>query len=171
MTVKAYIGTKMTGRMCKDLYWDAQRVQLIFRSYGVEPLNPIIEENIAPSPKILEERSELEMRELWRRDKAMIREAHVFVDSTAHLKSIGVEREAGKARYSQWKPLIRIYPYDYKVPYIAKAEDDLCVFSIKEAAIMIDRYWGTWWKRAVWRLKLYNQKLPRWFADQIGFFL
>ncbi len=88
---------------------------------------------------------------------------------TPGLKSEGVSHEIGYARYTLWKPVIRVYE-EGKLPIkssVAWFEDD-CIVDDKRLVIeYILRIHGTWFKRAKWRLKLLNRSLLKWIFYQI----
>lgn len=155
MSVSIYSARSMTGRVQKDVVEESQQDRLTFEEHGIKVFCPVQAEHIKPANKKLLSTKE-QMDIYWFRDKKMIRHADVFVDCTPHLKSQGVEREAGYARYFLFKPIVRIFPAD-KLPApgnICFYEDDLIVTDIDDAAKQIKDLWGTPRKRLQWKLSL-----------------
>lgn len=166
--VKIYTAAKMTGRDQKEMVETAKKNKAVFEAAGIEVLDPIIEEHVKAEHKPLIEKDLDILKGYWDRDKAMIREAHVVVDTTPEAKSEGVAHEIGYARYALWKPIVRLYAPDAKpTSLIAVFEDDLIVHSPQEAAIQIKKYWGTRMKRFMWRISLLNRCLLRWVWYQV----
>jgi hypothetical protein len=156
--VKIYCAAKMTGRDRKEMVEMAVRNKKIFEGMGVTVLDPILEEHIKPLKGVLVDTPMAVIQGYWKRDKEMIREAHVIVDTTPGEKSEGVSHEIGYGRYFLWKPIVRMYTAEQKpASAIVYFEDDLIVHSVEEAAIQIQKYWGSWAKRTMWRLSLYNR--------------
>lgn len=167
--VRAYTATSMTGRTGEDLFQQSQRVWAALAAHGIEALDPVAAEGVnifgtTPLASTMED-----LASHWKRDKEMIRNAHVLIDLTPTAKSEGVAHEIGLARYCYWMPVIRIYsPTGASVAHF---EDDLIVPDIETAAREIVSRWGTWRKRFAWRLRLYLRcapkhyfyKLRRWF--------
>lgn len=168
MSVKIYTAAKMTGRDQKEMVETAKKNKKIFEAYGVVVLDPIIEEHVKAEKHVLVDKPLAILKDYWNRDKQMIRDAHVVVDTTPEAKSEGVAHEIGYARYNLWKPIVRIYTEGSKpTSMIAVFEDDLIVHSPEEAAVQIQKYWGTWMKRTLWRIGLLNRCLPKWIMYQI----
>jgi len=168
MPVKIYTAAKMTGRDQKEMVDTAKKNKRIFEAAGIVVLDPIVEEHVKAENKPLVDKPLNVLKDYWTRDKQMIREAHVVVDTTPESKSEGVAHEIGYARYALWKPVVRMYPPDAKpTSLIAVFEDDLIVHSPEEAAIQIQKYWGTWARRFMWRVSLINRCLPKWIWFQL----
>lgn len=166
--VKIYQAAKMTGRDRKEMVEMAVRNKKIFEGMGVTVLDPILEEHVKPLKGILIDTPMALLKDYWSRDKEMIRECHVVVDTTPGEKSEGVAHEIGYARYSLWKPIVRMYPtMDKPASAIVYFEDDLVVHSVEEAAIQINKYWGSFAKRALWRFGLLNRCLLKWCFYQL----
>jgi hypothetical protein len=170
--VKVYTAAKMTGRDKKEMVETALHNKRIFESYGIGVLDPVLEEKVKPVKGILIDTPVSLLKDYWKRDKQMIREAHVVVDTTPDMKSEGSAHEIGYARYHLWKPVVRMYPHSaIPASMIVLFEDDLIVHSPEEAAIQIQKYWGTWFKRFLWRLSIYKRcylkacyyRLCEWF--------
>lgn len=158
MSIKIYAAAKMTGRDKKEMVEMALKNKKIFEGMGIMVLDPILEEHVKPVKGALVDTPTSLIKDYWNRDKQMIREAHVVVDTTPEQKSEGSAHEIGYARYFLWKPVVRMYSGENKpLSAIVFFEDDLIVHSVEEAAIQIHKYWGTWAKRFMWRLSLYNR--------------
>lgn len=165
---KIYTAQKMTGRDQAEMVNMAKKAKKVFEGAGIKVLDPVLEEHVKPTNEILVDKPLSLLKDYWKRDKQMIREAHVVVDLTPEAKSEGVAHEIGYARYALWKPIVRVYQPDSKpASMIAIFEDDLIVHSLEEAAVQIQKYWGSWAKRALWRLGLMNRCLPKWIWHQI----
>ncbi len=156
--VRIYTAAKMTGRDQKEMVDMAKKNRRIFEAYGLTVLDPIIEENVKAEKHALVDKPLAILKDYWNRDKQMIRDAHVVVDTTPESKSEGVAHEIGYARYFLYMPVVRMYPEGSKpTSMIAIFEDDLIVHSPEEAAVQIQKYWGSWSKRFLWRVSLYNR--------------
>lgn len=168
MSIKIYTAAKMTGRDQAEMVEMARKNKKIFEAAGIIVLDPIIEEHVKATNAPLVDKPINVLKGYWTRDKAMIREAHVVVDTTPELKSEGSAHEIGYARYALWKPVVRLYQGQAKVlSPIVYFEDDLIVHSTEEAAIQIQKYWGTWFKRFLWRVGMLNRCFPKWFFNQL----
>lgn len=168
MSVKVYLARGMTGRKERDVVKEAESERKFFRKCGFQVFDPVEEENIKPNARMLQT-TKNKMDFYWPRDKALIREANVFIDCTPHLKSQGVEREAGYNRYFLWKPTVRIFPQG-KLPQegnVSYYEDDLITDSFVYAASIIHQTWGTAWKRFIWRVKILSKGLAKFLYYQI----
>jgi len=168
MSIKIYTCAKMTGRDQAEMVEMAKRNKKIFEAAGIVVLDPIIEEHVKATPGVLIDKPINVLKGYWKRDKEMIRAAHVIVDTTPEMKSEGSAHEIGYARYALWKPVVRLYQGPAKVlSPIVYFEDDLIVHSPEEAAIQIQKYWGTWFKRFLWRVGLLNRCLIKWMFYQL----
>lgn len=168
MSIKIYTACKMTGRDKAEMVGTAKKNKQIFEAAGIQVLDPVLEEHVKPTHQELQDVPIHVLKGYWKRDKQMIREAHVVVDTTPELKSEGSAHEIGYARYNLWKPVVRMYTGNVKpLSAIVYFEDDLVVHSVEEAAIQIQKYWGTWFKRAMWRLSILNQCFFKWLLYQI----
>jgi len=168
MSVTIYTAAKMTGRDQKEMVDTAKFNKKVFEAAGINVLDPILEEHVKAEHHPLVDKPLDILKGYWDRDKTMIREAHVVVDTSPEDKSEGVAHELGYARYALWKPVVRMYKQGAKpTSLIAVFEDDLIVHSPQEAAIQINKYWGTWARRFMWRVSLLNRCLLRWFYYQI----
>ena len=168
MATRIYTAAKMTGRDKKEMVETSLKNKKIFEAYGIEVLDPILEEHVKPTKGILIDTPVSLLKDYWKRDKEMIRHAHVLVDTTPEEKSEGSAHEIGYARYALWKPVVRMYSGPTKpLSMIVYFEDDIIVHSPEEAAIQIQKFWGSWLKRALWRIGMLNRCLPRWIIYQI----
>ncbi len=149
---RVYTAVAMSGRDAREVLADQRAAAMALRARGLVPLDPAKEEGVTASDGILQAPEAL-LRGYWRRDKAMIRSAHVVLDLTGNRKSAGVEAEIGFARWFLWKPCVRVWPG--LGPSIARFEGDAIVADVHEAAAVIKARWGTPWKRLKWRAKMY----------------
>jgi hypothetical protein len=156
--IKIYTAQAMTGRSQDEIVAYAKHAKKVFEGAGIVVLDPVLTEHIKDEKKLLTDKPVSILKDYWKRDKTMIREAHVIVDLSPELKSEGVAHEIGYGRYHLWMPIVRVYKPDSKpASLIAVFEDDLIVHSLEEAAIQINKYWGSWSKRFMWRLSVYNR--------------
>jgi hypothetical protein len=162
MSIRIYTCAKMTGRDQLEMVEMAKKNKKIFEAAGITVLDPIIEEHVKATHTPLVDKPINVLKGYWSRDKAMIREAHVVVDTTPELKSEGSAHEIGYARYALWKPVVRLYQGQAKVlsPIV------YFVHSTEEAAIQIQKYWGSWLKRFLWRIGMLNRCFPKWILNQ-----
>lgn len=166
MSVKAYLAHKMTGRTGVELVVESAIAQAACVRYGVTALDPVVFEGVEASGQVVSGGDPKVLKKLWKRDKQMIREAHVLIDLTGNLKSEGVLHEIGYARYYLWKPVVRVIK-GYSGPTISDFEDDGIVGSFSEAAELVQRRWGTWPKRVIWRAKFIPKALVKWAFYQL----
>src|SRR5579864_1705630 len=108
-TKPIYLARAMSGRNKAEVVAEASKDRISCYAQGFTPLDPVAAEGVKVENKPLQS-TKKQMDVYWYRDKAMIREAIAFVDCTPHLKSQGVEREGGYARYFCWIPVIRVFP-------------------------------------------------------------
>lgn len=169
---KIYIARAMTGFDQAEIVKQASEDKAFFENAGFEVLCPVLKEKVKPVHKALSSDTK-HMNIYWPQDKRMIREANALVNMSPHVASLGVIREHGYARYHLWKKVVSVFPKG-KLPAIssvASYEDDAVVDSREEAAIYLLRTYGTYWKRLVWRLKIYKRswlkakfyRLLEWF--------
>lgn len=169
--VKIYTATAMTGLVKEDVVREARERKDFLERAGFTVLDPVIAEGVKPTKEKLHS-SKKAMDVFWKRDKEMVREAHVVFDTSPHLNSEGCKHEIGLARYAYWKPVVRIFPTGH-LPYkssIAYYEDDFVCDSLIEAIEYVLRVHGTFYKRLLWRLSMLNRCLPKWIWHQIGEF-
>lgn len=167
--MRAYIAHAMTGRTGEEVVSESLHISEVCKKYDIEPLDPVIAEGVKKADPRVQSTNEMLPR-LWKRDKEMIREAHVLIDVTADRKSEGVQHEIGYARCYLWKPVIRVSINYARNPNIsiANLEDDLIVGSIEQAAYFAQLRWGTFRKRLCWRLTLLNRCLLKFLWHQLG---
>ncbi len=156
----------MTGCSKDELVARANRVCEIFREFGLNPISPVIEENVADKPVKLINADKVQLAQYWKRDKEIIiSEAHVMFWDHAEQKSFGCEREYGLNRFCLWKPTV-IYVPKGTPTSVSEWEDDKVVNSVHEAAKYIAETWGTQEKRVQWRLAMLKRTLPKWLYHQ-----
>lgn len=165
----------MTGRVKEELVTEAINQKLFIESCGLIVLCPVIAEGVQPTKQVLLS-SKKAMDTFWKRDKEMIREAHLVFDLTPNKNSEGVKHEIGYARYSLWKPVVRIFPKN-ELPVkssVAFYEDDFICDSLTEAIDYAKAVHGTRMKRLKWKMQLLNRCLLKaikirllWLVDWI----
>lgn len=158
--IKVYTARGMTGRNKADVVAEAAADKDFLERAGFTVLCPVAAENVKAENKVLNS-TKAQMDTYWTRDKEMIREAHLVMDMTPHLKSEGVAHEIGYARYFLWKKVIRVYPLGMlpSNSSVAFYEDDYLTDSLIDAINEALLTHGTPWLRLKWRLKLYNRCL------------
>lgn len=156
----------MTGRYCDELLRESQEAISKLEDAGFTVLSPVIEEGV-PNKHIKLTNTLGRLRGYWRRDKEMLKEAHIMLDLNSQGKSDGVNVEMGFTRFYMFKPLVRIHPSLGCT--ISRLEYD-CVTDTLESAIalMVER-WGTKQKLREWRLKMLNRCIPKIVKDQFKF--
>jgi hypothetical protein len=165
MGLKVYTARGMSGRVKKTVVREALRDKRLLEAVGITVLDPVTEEGVEASDETLMTTVEL-MDKFWRRDKEMIRQAHVVFDMTPQRKSEGVAHELGYARYSLWKPVIRVFPHG-KLPAassVAFYEDDYVTDDLAAAVVYANDSFGTWRKRAAVEADVYIDDSPSNFA-------
>lgn len=164
--IQCYVATRMTGRDKREQIKRAKYVCAILRQYGIEPISPVLEENVPNIPGPLINDNETRLAGYWARDKHIIRRlAHVILVDGAHEKSIGVEREYGLARWNLWKPVVLLMPNIGLT--VSKWEDDYVTDDVHKAGELIRERWGTFEKRFVWRIRMLAKCLPAWILNQL----
>lgn len=169
--LRIYLARGMSGRVKADVVAEAKRDRDFFTAAGFVVLCPVTEEGVQASNDKLIADPKL-MASYWPRDKEMIQEADIVVDTTPHLLSQGVMHEIGLARYCYWKPVVRMFPKG-ALPdpgNIAFFEDDAVVDSREEVVEVLYRKWGTPELRRRWRLAVLNRCLIKWLQLQVKFF-
>ena len=131
---------------------------------GVELLDPVREENVKPSAKIVKA-SDRMLRKYWARDKELIRRAHVLIDISGPEKSEGVAHEIGYARYYLHKPVIRVY--QGLGASVARIEADAIAQDFVGALRIAEQRWGTPWKRLKWKLALFARCFPGYILTRV----
>jgi hypothetical protein len=169
IVVSIYLARGMTGRNKAEVVLEAKADKEFFEKCGLKVLDPVSSEGVK-SENMPIQSTKTQMDQYWRRDKQMIREAHVVLDMTPHLKSEGVWHELGYARYHLWKKIIRVYSSNELPPETSAAfyEDDAIVETRIMAVESILRTHGTLWKRLKWRAALYQRCWLRAFWHRIG---
>ena len=168
-----YVAHAMTGLPWNKVKENSERVRKILENNGIKVIDPINIENESVSESISTDTSKIPNRaddggkKAWYGDKTAIREAHVVLDITPELKSEGVLRELGYARFYLWKPVVRLYKEDSEPHMITVFEDDAVVRSLEEAVKVMKEKWGTREKRVTWRKALLQRCLPNFIKHQI----
>lgn len=163
--VTCYVATKMTNRDKREQVQRAKYVCAILRQFGVNPISPVLAENVEDKPGALINDNYDRLAGFWKRDKEIIRyEAQVVLIDGAHDKSFGVEREYALNRHCLWKPTVLLMP-DVGLT-VATMEDDYIAHDIHEAGKYIRDNWGTWFKRAKWRVRMLIRTLPKFIISQ-----
>lgn len=166
MAVNVYVACKMTGKDRHEQVSRAKYVCTVLRQYGINPISPVLAENVEDVPGPLVNDDKERLGRFWKRDKEIIRyETQVVLIDGAHEKSWGVEREYMLNRGVLWKPTILLCPPMGLT--VAAFEDDKICHDIHEAGAYIQSQWGTWGRRAKWRIKMLLRSLPKWIFDQI----
>ncbi len=170
--LRIYFATSMTGRTGSELlaqFSEAAEAQELLSLLGGELFLSAMLPRLGDEPDVQvfigKENPDDKLRSYWKRDKEMIRYAHVLVDLTGPRKSAGVEHEVGYARYFLYKPVIRVWPG--MAGSVARIEDDVIVPTAAHALVEANRLWGTPWKRLKWRLAMTNRCILGYFANQI----
>ena len=148
----------MSGRSMKEVYYEAKKERQYLERQGFRVLDPVSEEGVRPRNKNIQATYK-ELVKFWKRDKEMIRQANMVFDMTPWLKSEGVAHEIGYARYHLWKPVFRVYGKEKRpsAGSVAYFEDDVLAKDIDHAIYKAEQMFGTWYKRFVWRIALYNR--------------
>lgn len=157
--LKIYAARGMTGRKAIDVYYEAKAEKKYLEKHGITVLDPVAEEGVKPRAKKIKT-TYTQLIKFWSRDKEMIRQCNVVFDMTPWLKSEGVAHEIAYARYHLWKPVVRVYTEKNPKPSkgsVAYFEDDLLARDIDHAIYEVNKRWGTWYKRFIWRIALYNR--------------
>lgn len=142
----------MSGRDAKDVLADSREARQALRTFGLTPLDPVEEEGVTLRDGTLGAPEE-KLAAFWKRDRQLIRSAHVMLDLSGPRKSEGTAHEIGYARYFLWRPVVRVWPN--LGPSIARFEDDVIARDVWEAAKIIKAEWGTPYRRFRWLLRLY----------------
>jgi hypothetical protein len=170
--IKIYVARGMTGRIKEDVVKEAKHDKEFLEKAGIEVLCPVLKEHVQATKAVLQ--SDLKhMKIFWPTDKLMIQEAHIVLDMTPHLNSEGVKHEIGLCRYGYWKKVIRVYPLGQIPPVssVAALEDDYLTDDIRDAIIEAYRTHGTWFKRFMWRFRLYKRCILHHYFLKLKFWL
>lgn len=165
MSVSVYVATRMTGRDKREQVHRAKHVCAILKQYGINPISPVLSENVENKPGPLINDNKERLAGFWKRDKEIIRyEAHVVLIDGAHEKSFGVEREYMLNRGVLWKPTVLLCPPMGLT--VVDFEDDALVHDVHQAGELIRERWGTKWKRIKWRALMLMRSLPKRIKDE-----
>lgn len=166
--MRIYAASSMTGRTGEELVAQSKEVAFLAWCYDVEVLDPITNEGVKADKHRLDGGGD-KLREFWKRDKEMIRKAHVIIDVTGERKSAGVEHEIGYARYHLHKPVVRVWP-NLGVS-IARLEDDLIVEDLNQAFRLAVERWGTWQKRLKWKWHIFKKSYWNLLKARLNWFI
>ena len=167
--VRAYVAHGMSNREWEDVCNESIYCKRILAANNIIAVDPVDIEIIPDHSKPIAIRTDEQGKKAWSDDKKAIANCHVLIDVTPHLKSEGVAHEIGLMRYGYWKPVIRILKPGTPKPMIPYFDDDILVYSLHDAAELINERWGTWWKRFVWRLKIYKHSRFKAFKNEVRF--
>lgn len=158
--MRVYAAGAMTGLSGEELVDRSILVGQVLSDYKIEVLDPVCAEGVKASSKPTKATYK-ELAVYWRRDKELIRQAHVIFDITPDRKSEGVAHEIGYGRYFLYKPIVRVYMNGGKPSKgsVVFFEDDVLCDSLEEACRISLKLWGTPWKRLVWKLDQLNRCL------------
>ena len=156
--IKVYVARAMSGRIKEEVVKDANRDKTMLECVGFIVFDPVTSEGVRPTKEILLA-SKQQMDMFWKRDKEMIRQAHILLNMSPHLASLGVIREYGYARFHLWKKTISIFPEGFlpKEGAVCYYEDDHVTDDLTDAIGECLRTHATRWKRLKWRLGIYNK--------------
>ena len=147
--IKVYLAIKMTGREARVLDEDVWKGVKAFSRYKIIVLSPWYHEFWNYSPEDIIRAKPEDRARFWNKDKELIRESHVIVDMSGNLFSRGACLETGMMRYGLMRPTVWVD----NIQSVRNDEGDIVVSSLEEAAKQVSERWGTWGKRAKWRLK------------------
>lgn len=159
-----YLAAPMTGFLCDELWIKAINDKQVYEKQGIKVVTPIEGEGIPFAKVKLEDRSNEEMINVWKKkDKTAIKDCNVLVYECPTKWSQGIAHELILSRGVLWKPTVFVG----KAGFITREEDDYVATSHSEAAHFIRSTWGTQRQRILWRLKLLNRCLLGWIWNQI----
>lgn len=165
MSCTIYVACKMSNRDRKEMIYRAVFVTQVLMNHGLDPISPVIAEEVVNQPGILVNDDEARLKAFWTADKELIRRrAHVVLMDHAEMKSYGMENEYALARFCLWKPTVLVM--EKHNLSIADFEADFVTDSISAAAEFIRINFNTWPKRAWWRVKMLTKTLPGWLLYQ-----
>lgn len=162
--ISAYTCQRMTGRYCDEMLREAEMLSRVGLNYGVNVLNPVLEEGIPDVHEVLDNVHPGKLEQFWHRDKEMIRESDIVIDYMTMNKSDGSNKEVAYNRFCLWKPTVRVW--DGKGGLISRLEDDIVVGSYVEALQLATERWGTYEKLKQWRIEMIVRCYPKWAAYQ-----
>jgi hypothetical protein len=162
-----YVCVKMTGRYCDELVAEAKVVERTLRNYGFDVLHPVLIENVPNVHELLEQTDPSKLQRYWDRDKECLQECHLVLDYMSCNKSDGVGVELGLARFTYWKPVVRVFPNAGIC--ISKLEYDDVFDSLTEAVWMMVVKFGTTGKILRWRIRMLNRSFFHFLYLQMKF--
>lgn len=164
LNVSLYQACSITGMTGAAIWKEYKARKRIYRKYGIHVNSPIPGEGIKNNNRKVGNRPGEVGTRLWAKDKHQIKDSNIFVFPLLKRRSQGCEWELAKARGTHWKPTVFIHD---KPGFITKEQGDIVCSSDRAAAKLIVEKFGSRHKRAVWRLKMLQRSLPRWFWQQI----
>lgn len=171
--VFVYVAHAMSGRSWEEVKDESRKVKKILRKYKIEVIDPIDVENdllsssVGSKGKKIPNRPNAGGKKAWYGDKKAIRKAHVVLDITPEMKSEGVLRELGYARFYLWKPVLRLYKKKSNPHMITVFEDDAVIRSLRQFVTLVKKKWGTREKRVKWRKRLLDKHLDTFITHQM----
>jgi len=162
--VSLYLADRMTGFTGYQIWKNYRVRKKIYRRKGIIVVSPIPGEGIRPTKRKLGDRPGKSGIEIWEKDKNQIKDTNVFVFPIVGMYSQGCINELVKARGAHWKPTVFIHA---NAGFITKEQNDIIVRNDQEAARLIARKFNSRWQRAMWRMQMLNQSLPKWIWQQL----
>lgn len=172
--LKIYVSCPMTGKTGAELVHQSLELHRIAaavsRRYDckIELLDPVKAEEVKVTTSKLFNPQDI-LNIYWKRDKEMIREAHVLIDLSAAHKSEGCLHEFGYSRYYLWKPSFRVY--DGLGASIARIESDYVAPDFESALVEAVKLFGNPLKRWIWRVRIVWKAIPKLIFWQVRFLI
>src|SRR6185369_17423501 len=123
-----YLAVKMTGREARVLDADVWNAVKAFSRYDIRVLSPWMHEYWNYKPEEIIKASDGDRAKYWAKDKKLIREAYVVVDTTGNLFSRGANLETAISRHGYMRPTVWVD----NVQSVRNDEGDLVVSSVDE---------------------------------------
>jgi len=167
MKLRVYIAQKMTGLNCNEILKKARHIKKVFEKEGLEVWSPVLMENVPNKPIKLSVMSKEDLLSKWMMDKKDgLAKCHIIYDADGDKYSEGVAIERGYMRWYLWRPVVRKklpgHPYS-----ISNIEEDKIVYTHRQAAQYIVKYWGSREKWVMWKLQHIIWGLPKMIFKQI----
>jgi hypothetical protein len=166
--VSMYLACPMTGLLCDEIWIKNINNLAAYEKEGIAVITPVMGEGIPFEKVPLSDRDDVEMHRVWKiKDKGAIRDTNILVITVPKGFSQGIFWEGILGRGTCWKPTVLVFE-DGRIPgFISRTEADYVATSHREAALAIRQQWGTWGKRARWRINMLLTKLPSWIWQQL----
>jgi hypothetical protein len=162
-----YRACKMTGLYKDELVIRSEQTNRMLALRGFTVLDPVVIEKVERVHEVLEQTDPSQLNRYWIRDKECLKECHIILDDGSCNKSDGVGIELGLARFTYWKPVIRIFPNAGIC--ISKIEYDYVFDNAVDAVDYMAREFGTKRQLLIWRVKMLIRCLPKFVWLQIKF--